>query len=68
MSLSKTVHNWAKEHGKVGKEPSAMERHAGRAKRKDRKLEDKKRKFAAKMKHEKFPNNSTSDRDEQTHD
>lgn len=68
MSLSRTVHNWSKEVGKVGKEPSNYERHAGRMRRPARKNADKIRKMAAKMKKEGYPNRFTSDKEQETHE
>lgn len=68
MSIGKTVHNWGKEHGRIGKEPSHLDRHAGRMRRPEKKLSERVRKMAAKMKHEGYPSRFTSEQEEQTHD
>lgn len=66
--LSKTFHNWSKELGKVGKEPSHLDQHAGRARRPGKKITERVRKMAAKMKKEGYPSRFISEKEEQTHD
>lgn len=66
--IGKTVHGWSKELGKVGKEPNHLERHAGRKHRPEKKLAERVRKMAAKMKHEGYPSRFTSEKEQEIHD
>ncbi len=68
MSISKTVHNWSKELGKVGKEPNHLERHFGRKRRPEKKLAERIRKMAAKMKKEGYPSRFTSEKEQETYE